>query len=54
MYVKKHLCAQQFTQSESKKGQDRAESVWVEIPVRDGEKLLVAALYRSPKRQQRE
>ena len=48
VYVKKHLCAQQFTQSESKKRQDSAESVWVEIPLRDGEKLLVAASYRSP------
>ena len=48
VYVTRHLGAQQLIQPENGKGQSSAESVWVEIPHRDGEKLLVAAVYRSP------
>ena len=48
VYVTRHLGAQQLIQPENGKGQSSAESVWVEIPHRDGEKLLVAAMYRSP------
>ena len=48
VYVKRHLGAQQLIQPEDGKVRGSAESVWVEIPLRDGEKLLVAAVYRSP------
>ena len=48
VYVTRHLGAQQLKQPEDGKGQSSTESVWVEIPHRDGEKLLVAAMYRSP------
>ena len=46
IYVKKQLGAHQFT---PENGLDNvAESMWVEIPLKDGEKLVVASVYRSP------